>query len=111
MTARSWWSAGLVWAALAACAGSRRPDPEAGPSTACVMVQLGFEPPLLQEGRLLVRHEAGPALTVATACTGVRLSLPPGPVFLRLEAAGRVHERMLVVDPRQTEVVWTLSPP
>jgi len=77
----------------------------------CVLVRITFEPPLLREGRLLVRHEAGPTLTVETACTGGELSLPPGPVFLRLEVAGRVHERTLVVDPRQAEVVWTLSSP
>ncbi|MBL8736248.1 MAG: hypothetical protein JNL12_07485 [Planctomycetes bacterium] len=74
-------------------------------------VQLGFEPPLLREGRLLVRHEAGSVLTVATGCTGVLLSLPPGPVFLRLEVTGRVHERTLVVGPQPAEVLWTLAPP
>jgi len=85
----------------------RVPEPRTAPGS----MHLGFEPPLLGDGRLLVRHEAGPSTTLATACTGVRLSLPPGPVFLRLEAAGRVFERTLVVDPQCAEVVWVLSPP
>lgn len=112
MTGRAWWATCLiVGGALTACAGGRGLEPQPAALAAWVPVQLGFEPPLLQNGVLQVRHEAGPVRTVATSCTGVGLSLPPGPVFLRLEVAGRVHERTLVVDPRQAEVVWTLSRP
>lgn len=111
MTGRPWgWGGLVVWAAVAACAGARRTAAAERPAAAGVPVQLGFEPPLLQQGRLLVRHEAGPTLTVGTACTGVLLSLPPGPVFLRLEAGGRVHERTLVVESQPAEVLWTLAP-
>ena len=108
---RRWPTVLVVPATLAACVevGSQGLVPESGAAPVSIDVQ--FEPPLLGEGRLLVRHEAGPSATLATACTGVRLALPPGPAFLRLEAAGRVFERTLVVDPRCAEVIWSLTPP
>ena len=105
---------GLSWV-LVACVASPTsapaPAPAAAPGApALLRLQITFEPPLLTPARLAYAHESGRRGELRTACTGVALELPPGPVHLRLEVGERSYERVLRVDAAPAPVIWSLAP-
>ena len=101
---------GLVAVWLAACTAeppSTVPSSPAVPTRPagwCTLV-IGFEPPLPTPVDLHWRHEAGAHGCVRTACTAVRLLLPPGPLVLTLGAAPGDSTWVLRVD-GDAAVVW-----
>jgi hypothetical protein len=106
----------LAAALVGACGGAPPAVPSAtggpapgDPTPRSVQVTIEFDPALPAPARLQVVHESGEHRDVATQCTGVALSLPPGPVLLRLVAGERSLERALLVQPGMSALAWDLS--
>lgn len=106
MNGRSW--AALVMASGLGCA-SPAVGPIAPPAAAWQPLRLHFEPPLPAPARLAWRHEAGIVGECTTACTGVDLSLPEGPVALMLHTAAGRREWVVRILGGESEVVWQLG--
>lgn len=100
-----------VFILAGACAGAPPAAPGVSGQTAPGSVQLTieFEPALPAPARLQLVHESGEHCNLATQCTGVVVSLPPGPVLLRLVAGGRSLERALRVQPGMPALVWDVA--
>ncbi|MFN7587140.1 MAG: hypothetical protein ACK501_00840 [Planctomycetota bacterium] len=98
----------LVALLAGACAGSPPAVPQAPRSEEpdAVPLTIEFEPALPAPARLQVAHESGERRDLATQCTGVAVSLPPGPVLLRLVAGERTLERSLQVQPGMPVLSW-----
>lgn len=107
----SWWLMACVAPPTSVPSPARAPEPAAAPGAPPLLrLQITFEPPLLAPVRLRYAHESGRRGEVQTACTGVSLELPPGPVHLRLEVGESSHERVLRVGAAPAPVIWSLVP-
>jgi hypothetical protein len=102
---------GVAWLMVAACSAPAPPAVPAVPNAARIAVRIEFEPPLLAPGELHYAHECGECGSVATACTSVAWTLPPGPVALTLLADGTRHELALRIVPGMAPHVWRLRDP
>jgi len=107
----SWWLMACVAPPTIAPPPARAPEQAAAPGApALLLLQITFEPPLLAPARLSYAHESGRLGELQTACTGVALELPAGPVHLRLVVGERSHERVLRVGAAPAPVIWSLVP-
>jgi hypothetical protein len=106
----AWWG---VAAITVACAASPRAEALRSPPEASgeVLVAIEFEPALLAPARLQVVHESGLRREVATQCTGVVLSLPPGPAWLLLSGADTVEELPIEVRTGMPVLLWRRASP
>lgn len=112
MTCRraAWWGVAAVAVACTASppAAALRSSPEASGE---VLVEIEFEPALPAPARLQAVHESGVRREVATQCTGVVLSLPPGPAWLRLSGAANAEELPVQVRAGMPIVLWRRTSP
>ncbi len=104
---RTWWP-GLAAIALAACCGAPRPSAVRDAGANRVSVRLEFEPVLRAPTVLHHAHECGESGEVPTGCTGVELTLPPGPVSFTMVVDGYRHELAVRVQTGMASVVWSL---
>jgi hypothetical protein len=111
MSRRRWLAVALL--AAAGCAAPPARSGAQAPSAERLPVRVDFVPPLPWPGALWFACEAGAAGSVSAPCSGVDLSLPPGPATLTLKADGTVRELVVVVTRGMAPVRWQLgaSPP
>lgn len=76
-----------------------------------VAVDVVFEPPLPEPGRLTITHESGYAWSGAVGRTGASVLVPQGPCSLRLECGGRSRDAVVRIEPDMPPFHWRLEAP
>ncbi len=69
-------------------------------------LDIEFDPPLREPGKLSIKHESGFESTVTTGRTGMALDVPPGPLALRLAADGGLWERLFTMGHGPATLRW-----
>lgn len=96
----------LLAALVGACGGAPAVGPGELEAPGAVPVTIEFEPALPKPARLQVVHESGATCDQMTQCTGVVVTLPPGPALLRLCCEGAWEELPVHVGSGMPAVVW-----
>lgn len=92
---------------LAVLAAGCVQGPQLGePSPSFHRLDIEFDPPLREPGRLSIKHESGFESVVTTGRTGLALNVPPGPLALRLEADGGLWERLFTMGHSPATLRW-----